>query len=137
MVEMLVSATAFFVVDQAVKRWVELRVAGGAMQVTPYLSLRPVMHRKSFYTLPSVRIALVGLWIAAVLSSIALALLSSFTTPLSLIALGAALGGALGNLRDIISYRSVRDFIDLGWWPVFNVADIGIVGGLTIAFLAR
>jgi lipoprotein signal peptidase len=28
----------------------------------------------------------------------------------------------------------VVDFIDLGWWPVFNLADIGIVGGLIAAF---
>jgi lipoprotein signal peptidase len=29
--------------------------------------------------------------------------------------------------------RSIVDFIDLGWWPVFNIADIAIVVGLAAA----
>ncbi len=45
-------------------------------------------------------------------------------------ALGLLLGGALGNLHDRIIYQGVRDFIDLHWWPVFNVADIAIVVGV-------
>jgi len=47
---------------------------------------------------------------------------------------GAALGGAAGNLLDILRRRSVLDFIDLRWWPVFNIADVGIVAGLAVAF---
>jgi len=76
------------------------------------------------------------LWVAAFLSGLLLAG-STFGTSLSLAAIGAALGGALGNLRDILTYGSVRDFIDLGWWPVFNLADVAIVAGLPIAFIAR
>ncbi len=41
--------------------------------------------------------------------------------------LGLILGGALGNLIDRILYGAVIDFIDLGWWPVFNIADSAIV----------
>jgi signal peptidase II len=37
-------------------------------------------------------------------------------------------------LLDVLRRRHVVDFIDLGWWPVFNVADVGIVGGLVLAF---
>ena len=29
------------------------------------------------------------------------------------------------------------DFIDLRWWPVFNIADVGIVVGLVVAFWPR
>lgn len=49
--------------------------------------------------------------------------------------LGLVLGGALGNLVDRI-FRSpgplqghVVDFVSVGWWPVFNVADSAIVCG--------
>lgn len=49
--------------------------------------------------------------------------------------LGLVLGGALGNLVDRI-FRSpgplqghVVDFVSVGWWPVFNVADSSIVCG--------
>lgn len=49
---------------------------------------------------------------------------------------GAVVGGAVGNLVDRI-VRSDRgafdgavvDFVDLRWWPVFNLADAAIVTG--------
>jgi signal peptidase II len=59
-----------------------------------------------------------------------------FVGPLATLGLGCALGGAAGNLADILRRRHVVDFIDLGWWPVFNLADVAIVGGLMIAFLS-
>ncbi len=40
---------------------------------------------------------------------------------------GLVLGGAVGNLIDRVVYGAVIDFIDLGWWPVFNLADSAIV----------
>ena len=50
------------------------------------------------------------------------------------VALGLILGGALGNLIDRISGGigldgPVTDFIDMRWWPVFNLADSAIVIG--------
>ena len=55
------------------------------------------------------------------------------------IALGLLLGGALGNLSDRL-FRghdgAVIDFIDLRWWPVFNVADIGVSVGAVLMILA-
>ncbi|MBF6439159.1 signal peptidase II [Nocardia cyriacigeorgica] len=51
------------------------------------------------------------------------------------VGLGMVLGGALGNLVDRL-FRSpgplqghVVDFVAVGWWPVFNVADSAIVCG--------
>jgi len=53
--------------------------------------------------------------------------------------LGLIAGGALGNLIDRIRFHHVIDFLDLRWWPVFNVADMAIVCGgvLLILFLLR
>lgn len=45
------------------------------------------------------------------------------------ISLGLIAGGAGGNLIDRFIYNAVIDFISIGWWPVFNIADIGIVTG--------
>jgi len=59
-------------------------------------------------------------------------------------ALGVALvlGGAVGNLTDRVFREgggplggAVVDFIDLGWWPVFNAADIAIVIGAGLLLL--
>jgi signal peptidase II len=41
-----------------------------------------------------------------------------------------ALGGATGNLLDRLLRGHVVDFIEIGFWPVFNIADVGIVAGL-------
>ncbi|MEN0138494.1 MAG: signal peptidase II [Rhodococcus sp. (in: high G+C Gram-positive bacteria)] len=49
--------------------------------------------------------------------------------------LGLVLGGALGNLVDRffrapgVMQGHVVDFVSVGWWPVFNVADSAIVCG--------
>jgi signal peptidase II len=62
------------------------------------------------------------------------------------VALGAVLGGALGNILDRVRLGYVFDFLDLhvgDWHPflVFNVADaaitIGVVALLLRAFLVR
>jgi signal peptidase II len=57
------------------------------------------------------------------------------------ISLGMLLGGALGNLADRI-FRApapfqghVVDWIELPHWPIFNVADSGIVVGGVLAVL--
>lgn len=53
--------------------------------------------------------------------------------PLEAFVCGLIAGGALGNFIDRFLYAFVIDFIDLGWWPVFNLADSAIVcGGLIL-----
>jgi signal peptidase II len=57
------------------------------------------------------------------------------------VALGLVLGGALGNLADRLfrspgfGRGSVVDFVDLRWWPVFNVADAAITCGCVVLVL--
>ena len=51
------------------------------------------------------------------------------------LALGLQLGGALGNLADRVRFGYVVDFIDVGIWPVFNLADFAIVVGVGILAL--
>jgi signal peptidase II len=48
------------------------------------------------------------------------------------IALGLQLGGAIGNLTDRVRMGHVTDFIDVGAWPAFNVADSSIVIGVAV-----
>lgn len=55
------------------------------------------------------------------------------------IAMGLVAGGALGNLTDRLRAGEVTDFVDVGSWPPFNVADIAITCGalLLVAIYLR
>jgi signal peptidase II len=53
-------------------------------------------------------------------------------TRINKIALGLILGGTVGNLIDRLWLHYVRDFLDAGPWPVFNVADSSLVVGVII-----
>ena len=46
------------------------------------------------------------------------------------ISLGLQLGGAMGNLLDRILRGFVVDFLDVGFWPIFNIADVAVVTGV-------
>ena len=47
------------------------------------------------------------------------------------------IGGAIGNLIDRIILRFVVDFIDLTFWPTFNIADAAIsVGAIGLIYLS-
>lgn len=48
------------------------------------------------------------------------------------LSLGLQLGGAVGNLLDRVRLGHVTDWVDIGPWPVFNVADASIVTGLVL-----
>jgi signal peptidase II len=44
--------------------------------------------------------------------------------------LALVVGGAAGNILDRILYGGVIDFINVGFWPVFNIADAAITLGV-------
>ena len=48
------------------------------------------------------------------------------------LSLGLQIGGAAGNLLDRLRLGHVTDFVDVGSWPIFNVADASIVVGLAM-----
>jgi len=48
------------------------------------------------------------------------------------IVFGLQLGGAFGNIIDRVFIGSVVDFIDIGPWYIFNIADSSIVCGLIL-----
>jgi signal peptidase II len=56
-----------------------------------------------------------------------------FDDVFSRVAIGAAVGGASSQLWDRLRRGFVVDFVDFGWWPAFNLADVGIVLGAGVA----
>ncbi len=55
-----------------------------------------------------------------------------YPTGLLRLSLGLQLGGAFGNLVDRVRLGHVIDWVDVGPWPIFNVADASIVTGLVL-----
>jgi signal peptidase II len=61
---------------------------------------------------------------------------------LARVAAGLLIGGAVGNLADRVFrgdgwlHGAVIDFIDVQWWPIFNVADIGVTCGAVLFALS-
>jgi signal peptidase II len=68
--------------------------------------------------------------------------LKKATTNLSLVGTAMLIGGALGNVVDRL-FRgekwlagSVIDFIDLQWFPVFNIADSAVTLGAAMLIIS-
>jgi signal peptidase II len=48
------------------------------------------------------------------------------------LAVGLVAGGAIGNLADRVRHDAVTDFIAIGSWPPFNLADVAITLGVLL-----
>jgi signal peptidase II len=51
------------------------------------------------------------------------------------VASGLVVGGALGNLVDRVLAGEVTDYVAVGSWPPFNVADVAITCGVALLAL--
>jgi signal peptidase II len=56
--------------------------------------------------------------------------------PVLPVALGLVIGGSSSNLVDRVRLGHVTDFLDLRYWPAFNLADTFIVVGVAALLLA-
>jgi signal peptidase II len=52
------------------------------------------------------------------------------------VAAGLLAGGALGNLADRIRVDAVTDFVKVGAWPAFNLADVAVTAGVLLLALS-
>ena len=80
--------------------------------------------------------------IVIVLTGIAVAWMLGFFArsgarhPILPVSLGLVIGGSVSNLVDRVRLGHVTDFLDLRFWPAFNLADSFIVIGVGILFVA-
>jgi signal peptidase II len=113
---------------------VALTAALVADQASKSLALRAgIAHRTARTFVPLGRRGLPVLWLAAALA-VGLAIAAQ-GTDLAAAGLGAALGGAAGNVLDRMRRGEVIDFVSIGRWPTFNLADAAIVAGGGVALL--
>ncbi len=134
MLILMIAAVVTIAVDQAAKQVVIHRLREG--EVTAHHSgIR--LRRITNATLPSgfrnCRQSIL-VWALTLLSIVFLVTKGPlFQSYLSHAGLGLAIGGATANLVDRLWWDGVIDFIDVEFWPVFNVADLAIVAGLALA----
>jgi signal peptidase II len=125
-------------------------------RVTKFLAERGLEGRPPVELLPGVRLTfttnsggafsigggapLLFVTATVIVSGVIVATAHRHTHAMTAVALGLVLGGALGNLTDRVLrgpafHGRVVDFVDIGPWPVFNVADSAIVvGALLLAW---
>lgn len=128
--------------DQLTKWWAEDQLTDRSIDLVWTLRLHLVRNNAAAFSLGEGFGPFIGLLALGVVA-ILLWTGRSIGSRLGAVGLGLVLGGALGNILDR-AFRSgdgflggaVIDWIDVQWWPVFNVADIGVVVGAMLLFLA-
>jgi signal peptidase II len=140
------TAAAVLALDQLLKHLVVSNLAGRPPVdvIGSFVQLRYTTNSGGAFSLLTGAPLFFGIMAIVIVGGIIYA--SRRAQPLSLlVVLGLVLGGALGNLTDRLLRGDgllrgeVVDFIKVGWWPVFNVADsCVVVGGILLAvFLGR
>jgi signal peptidase II len=136
------TAVVVVILDRVTKWWVSNAIAlNGSWPQTGFFRFTHGENTgAAFGMLQNSRVLLSiisSLGVVAVLY-IALALRKRFsflTWKTTMFALGLVLGGTLGNLIDRAIIGHVTDFIKVGEWPDFNIADSSlVVGGILLAF---
>jgi signal peptidase II len=133
-------AAVVVVADQLTKWWAVDRLSRGPINLVGPVRLALTRNRGGAFglgsgVLPVVVLAVVALVVVLVVVG------RSIDRPAVAVSLGLVLGGALGNLADRIfrapafGRGSVIDFVDLRWWPVFNLADAAITCGCVLLVL--
>ena len=133
------AAALAFALDQYTKRLVVSGFASGESRVAvPHLLYWTYVqnHAGAFGLFGTQPWLLVGMAVA-VLAAFWFAFRDlAAQSPLVRMAFGAIVGGAVGNIVDRFHFGYVVDFIDLRWWPVFNVADSCITIGVALLLIA-
>ena len=133
------AAAAVVAVDQLTKWWALQALADGPERFGP---IRFVLssNKGAAFGLGAGFVPVIAL-AAIVVVIVAITMGRATARPVTALAAGLLLGGAFGNLADRL-FRSpgalrgaVVDFIDLGWWPVFNAADSAITVGCVLLVL--
>ncbi len=140
----LLTSLLVLIVDQMSKLWIVYDVMDPprAIEIAPFFNVVMVWNKGASFGMfatdsPSTQYLLSA--IAAVICIVLFLWLRKATTGWLAIALGAVIGGALGNVVDRLRFGAVADFLDFhaaGYhWPAFNVADIAITVGVGMLVL--
>jgi signal peptidase II len=124
------------IADQAAKAAIEAHlVPGQYVEVAGPLELTLSHNSGVAFGLASGGGARLILLTAVALAVVGYVFSRNPTRPGMWVAVGLLAGGALGNLADRIRADAVTDYIAIGSWPAFNLADVAVtLGVLLLAF---
>jgi signal peptidase II len=135
--EALLTAGLVLAADQISKAFVLARWPRGPGPAgRPFVSIQCVLNRRGTVAALAGAPALVALW--AVMMAFAVLILHTNLLghdALAAIGIGAFVGGATGNVLDRLARGAVVDFLAVGPWPVFNLADAALVAGTGLLLL--
>lgn len=132
----IAAAVSVIAADQASKAFVLSR-SWAAHSNTRFLRISKQLTRRGPLMLAVAKPLLMGLWLAS--AAIAAVLLETgiiVENALNAASIGAALGGAASNVADRLRHEAIVDFIAIGRWPPFNLADAAIVVGVGLLVLS-
>ena len=133
------TALLVVVADQLSKTWIRSNFAIG--QSLPEEGFFQLTHVNNYGAVFGLFQGHTFILIIVALAGVAVILLYAFfiyrqfpflDNVLGKLALGLVLGGTVGNLIDRLRLGYVTDFIDIGIWPAFNIADSAVTVGVII-----
>jgi signal peptidase II len=133
----LITALSVLTADQLSKLGIRINLAvGESIPENGFIGFHHVQNSGAAfglfqgYTLPLIVIALIG--IALITYALFFGRFSFLESTESRLAFSLVMGGTAGNLVDRIAHGVVTDFIEVGPWPEFNIADSAVVIGTTL-----
>jgi signal peptidase II len=127
-------ALAVVALDQLTKAWAMHNLADGPVDVVGPVRFALTRNTAGAFGLGGALVPFLA--VGALVLVVALVTRADvIARPGLALAAGLVLGGALGNLVDRLARSpgllrgAVVDFVDLRWWPVFNLADAAITCG--------
>ena len=121
------------IADQAAKALVENHlVPGEQVDVLGPVGLTLSHNRGVAFGLASGSDAPLIVFAVAALAFVGVLLARNPDRPGMWIAVGLVAGGALGNLADRLRTGEVTDYVEIGSWPPFNLADVAITAGVVL-----
>jgi signal peptidase II len=140
-ISLLLLAGAIIVLDQITKIWVRNNLSLGE-SITPFPSLPffRILHWQN----TGAAFGLLQDWggVFAILAVVVAVLIVVYFPRIEggdwslRLAMGLQLGGAVGNLLDRLQHGYVTDFVSVGNFAVFNVADTSITLGVGLLLLS-
>ncbi|MFC1938810.1 signal peptidase II [Chloroflexota bacterium] len=132
-------ALAIAIGDQASKEWIRSNIlVNESLPEEGFLRLTHVQNTGAAFgifqdhTFPLTIISFIGAAVILFYAFYVRRCYAFLNNGVSMAALGAVLGGTVGNLIDRLSLGYVTDFIAVGTFPAFNVADSSITTGASV-----